>query len=108
MTEDSQQNRRNIAYTQPGEAAAKRILDRLPLGTIMDVARVAIAYAIREGIDLDRPTDFGIANGANYNIGSIDPGGAVTATLQALRPDLQGDPHRVLETLMTVGALAID
>ena len=108
MTEPTVQNRINIAFTPAGEAAARRILDRLPIGGVVDIARVSIAFALREGAATERPTDFGIANGANYNVGSVDPGGELRSALQALRPELEGDPNRVLETLMTIGALAID
>lgn len=107
MTEQPQ-SRINIAFTSAGEEAARRVLVRLPIGTLADVARVAIAFALREGTPAERPTDFGIANGANYNVGSIDPSGELRSAVRALRPDHDGDPNRVLETFMTVGALAID
>ncbi|WP_134046256.1 hypothetical protein [Amycolatopsis arida] len=74
----------------------------------MDVARVGIAYALRFRMPLERPADFGSANGSNFNVGSVDPQGELRDLLLALHPDLHEDPYRVFETLMSVGVIALD
>ncbi len=57
---------------------------------------------------MTRPDDFGPANGSNFGVGSVDPGGELRDLLQALHPDMDEDPYRIVETLMSVGVLAID
>lgn len=100
--------RRNIAFTPTATVAAKRLQDRFPFEDLIDVARVATAYALREDTSLTRPADFGSANGSNFNVGSVDPKGELRDLLLALYPEIDEDPYRVVETLMTLGAIALD
>jgi len=110
MTEASPRttSRVNIAFTPAATAAAKRLQDRFPFEDLVDVARVATAYALREKVPLARPTDFGSANGSNFNVGSVDPKGELRDLLLALHPEIDEDPYRVVETLMSLGAIALD
>ena len=98
----------NIAFTPAGTDAAKRLQDRFPFEDLIDVARVATAYALREMLPLARPSDFGSANGSNFNVGSVDPKGELRDLLLALHPEIDEDPYRVVETLMSLGAVALD
>lgn len=98
----------NIAFTEAAEEAARRLVNRFPFAALVDTARVGAAFALREGMSLSRPEDFGPANGSNFNVGSVDPGGDLRDLLVALHPQIQEDPYRVLETLMSQGVLAID
>lgn len=98
----------NVAFTQAAEPVARRLQTRLRLPSLMDVARIAVAYALRRELPLTRPQDFGSASSANYNVGSIDPGGQLRGLLLALHPDLTDDPYRVLETLMNIGTFELD
>jgi len=100
--------RTNIAYTQAGEQAARRLVDQFPFAGLQDVARVATAFALREKFSIDRPEDFGSANGSNAHVGSIDPQGELKDLLLALHPEIDDDPYRVIETLMSVGAIELD
>lgn len=100
--------RRNIAFTPTATAAAKRLQERFPFEDLIDVARVATAYALREKMPLARPADFGSANGSNFNIGSVDPKGELRDLLLALHPEIDEDPYRVVETLMSLGAISLD
>lgn len=108
----------NIAFTKDATDAAKRFIERFtfteaswrgePDLDLVEAARIGAAYALREGLPLTRPDDFGPANGSNFNVGSVDPGGELRDLLLALHPDLDDDPYRVLETLMSAGICALD
>lgn len=104
----ARQSRVNIAYTPAAEAAARRLAARFPFAGLVDIARVGSAYALREQMSLTRPATFGSANGSNYNVGSVDPNGELRDVLLALHPDIDEDPYRVIETLMSIGTLALD
>lgn len=104
----SPSGRVNIAFTEPGAQAARRLVDRFPFAELIDAARIGIAYALREQVSLDRPSDFGSATGSNFNVGSVDPGGELRDLLIALHPEINEDPYRILETLMSLGVLALD
>ena len=108
MSEQVRTARVNIAFTPPGEAAARRLIERLPLGALLDAARVSVAFALREGLPLSRDEAFGSANGSNYNVGSVDPNNEIRDILLALHPEIKDDPYRVVETLMSTGALALE
>lgn len=98
----------NVAFTQVVEPVARRLQTRLRMPTLMDVARIAVAFAVRQDLPLGRPSDFGPASNANYNVGSLDPGRDLRGLVLALHPDLTDDPYRVIETLMNVGTLELD
>lgn len=101
-------SRVNIAFTPAATAAARRLKERFPLEDLVDVARVGTAYALRAGLSLTRAADFGSANGSNFNVGSVDPQGELRDLLLALHPEIEEDPYRVVETLMSVGTVALD
>jgi hypothetical protein len=69
---------------------------------------VGTAYALRANLPLTRAADFGSANGSNFNVGSVDPQGELRDLLLALHPEIQEDPYRVVETLMSLGTIALD
>ncbi len=98
----------NIAFTPEAEEAGRRLVDRFPFGGLVDVARVGVAFALREKLPVERDERFGPANGSNYNVGSIDPQGELRELLLALYPEITEDPYRVIETLMSVGTLELD
>ena len=108
----------NIAFTKDATDAARRLIERFtftaaskqgePDLDLVDAARIGTAFALREGLPLTRPDDFGPANGSNFGVGSVDPGGELRDLLQALHPDMDEDPYRIVETLMSMGVLAID
>lgn len=110
MTEidTTQSSRVNIAFTQAATAAARRLKDHFNFEDLVDVARVGIAYALRKNLPLVRPEDFGSANGSNFGIGSVDRRGEIRDLIRALHPEIDEDPYRVAETLMSLGAVALD
>ncbi len=101
-------SRVNIAFTDAGQEAARRLADRFHLPQLVDVARLGAAYALRTGIEVARPDGFGSASGSNFNVGTVDPGGELRDILLALHPEIDEDPYRVLETLMNLGTIALD
>jgi hypothetical protein len=101
-------SRVNIAFTPEATAAARRLKERFPFSDLVDVARVGTAYALRTKLPLTRPSDFGSANGSNFNVGSVDPRGELRDLLLALHPEISEDPYRVVETLMSLGTVALD
>lgn len=108
MSEPMGRQRVNIAYTIAAEAAARRLINQFPFSNLVDVARVGVAFAVRQQLPLVRPADFGSANGSNFNVGTVDPNGELRDILLALHPGLTEDPYRVIETLMSVGTLDLD
>ncbi|WP_410666752.1 hypothetical protein [Amycolatopsis sp. cmx-4-68] len=98
----------NLAFTQAGEDAARRLQSRFDLPSLVEVGRIGVAFALRENLPIERPETFGTTSGANYNVGSVDPQSELKNLLTAIRPDAQDDAYRVIETLMTVGTIAID
>lgn len=117
MTETpTPRGRINIAFTVAATQAADRVIERFAVMHTggshnldrVDLARIGVAYALRAGHSLHRPDNFGSASGTNLNVGSVDPGGELRDLLRALHPELDDDPYRVMETLMTTGVLAID
>lgn len=103
----ARQSRVNIAFTPAAADAARRLAARFPFDDLVDIARVGTAYALREKMSLTRPATFGSANGSNFNVGSVDPNGELRDVLLALHPDIDEDPYRVIETLMSIGTLAL-
>jgi hypothetical protein len=101
-------SRVNIAFTPAAEAAARRLKDRFPFTTLVEVARVGAAYALRARMSLTRPDGFGKADGSNFNVGSVDPQGELRDLLVALHPEIDEDPYRAVETLMSLGTIALD
>lgn len=101
-------SRVNIAFTPAATEAAKRLKERFPFNDLVDVARVGTAYALRARMPLARSADFGSANGSNFNVGSVDPQGELRDLLLALHPEIDEDPYRVVETLMSEGTIALD
>lgn len=100
-------SRVNIAFTTPATEAAKRLQERFPFDDLVDVARVGVAYALRARLPRTRTADFGSANGSNFNVGSVDPKGELRDLLLALHPEIEEDPYRVVETLMSLGTIAL-
>jgi hypothetical protein len=100
-------SRVNIAFTSDATAAARHLCDLFPFEDLKDVARVGAAYALRAGMPLTRPSDFGPTSGSNFNIGTVDPQGELRDLLGALHPENNEDPYRVIETLMSVGTIRI-
>lgn len=98
----------NIAFTPAAESAARRLQEHFSFANLVDVARLGVAYALRQKMPLARPDDFGSASGSNFNIGSVDPQGELRDLFRALHPEIDEDPYRVIETLMSVGAVALD
>jgi hypothetical protein len=98
----------NVAFTQAVEPVARRLQARLRMPNLMDVGRIAVAFAVRQNLPLTRPSDFGPASNANYNVGSLDPGRDLRGLVLALHPELTDDPYRVIETLMNVGTVELD
>lgn len=101
-------SRVNIAYTEAAEAAARRLVDRFRFSQMVDVARLGAAYALRIGTALDRPEGFGSASGSNFHVGTVDPRGELRDLLLALHPEIDEDPYRVIETLMSLGTIKLD
>ena len=109
MTEGSARtpSRVNIAFTEDATAAARHLCNLFSFEDLKDVARIGAAYALRAGLPLTRPADFGSASGSNFNVGSVDPQGELRDLLGALHPENDEDPYRVIETLMSAGAIRI-
>jgi hypothetical protein len=101
-------SRINIAYTESATAAARRLVDRFHFPGLVDVARAGLAYALRSGYALERPDGFGATSGSNFNVGTVDPRGELRDLLLALHPEIEEDPYRVIETLMSLGTIALD
>lgn len=99
----AERGRVNIAFTKDVEPMARQLMSTFQLASLLDVARLGIAYAVRTGLSLSRPAGFGADSGANYNIGSLDPQQELRDMLTALHPYMTEDPYRVMQTLMNMG-----
>ncbi|MGW2029778.1 hypothetical protein [Streptomyces sp. NPDC001811] len=100
---------KNIALTLEAERVAVELAKNLPVTDRMDLARLGFAYALRNGVTVDRGDDFGLRRGSNYSIAGIDPGGKMAAVVAVFyrNQDVVAEPYRVIETLMSKGLLLL-
>lgn len=99
---------RNIALSADATAAAEHLKDRLDLRNLLDVVRLAIGYAIRNQVPLERD-GIGALSGANYNVGSVDTGDELRELVGIFYDDPEAitEPYRSIETLMNKGLLLL-
>ena len=102
----TQTDRTDIGFDTAGIADAKMVQKVLDLPTVQDVARVAIAYAARRGVDL-KPSSLRGGELHNTLKGSeLDQSGAISRTLSLFYPhtdDLDDLKNLYLEYLMNRG-----
>lgn len=100
---------KNIALTLEAERVAKEIERLFPVTNLMDLARLGFAYAIREGLDIQRGADFGAKGGSNYSSAGLDSGGRMAEVVAVffLQESASSEPYRVIETLMNKGLILL-
>ncbi|MFG2822622.1 hypothetical protein ACGFX4_24695 [Kitasatospora sp. NPDC048365] len=100
---------KNIALTLEAERVAKSIEEVFPVTNLMDLARLGFAYAIRQGVDLQRGADYGTKGGSNYSSAGLDAGGRMAEIVAVFFPHegAATEPYRVVETLMNKGLVLL-
>ncbi|MFJ3586799.1 hypothetical protein ACIPPS_31850 [Streptomyces sp. NPDC090127] len=99
---------KNIALTIEAERVAVELARGFPATDRMDFARLGFAYAVREGMSLERDGHFGNRGGSNYNSAGIDVGGSMAEAVSIFYPDeASSEPYRAIETLMNKGLVVL-
>ena len=97
-----------VALT-PASTAASQQMDIFNMPEKADLVRLGLAYAVIQGLDLDRPDNFGVPGSKdNYtaNTGTLDPDRRIEGLVLALYGHLK-EPYYAVETLANKGLLAI-
>lgn len=91
-------DKKTIGITKSNTPLLAKLVVEGRFGSELDAAKFAMAYAIKEKIDVS------ITEGAEtkWNVGSFDPDGSMRSLLEALFPD-NTEPYRLAENLMNEG-----
>jgi hypothetical protein len=96
---------RNIALTLEAASAADQMMKVLGIEERMDMIRIALAYALQQGIDPVRAGALGTRGGWNYDSGGLDSDGLMAEIVKLYHPsaDIAVEPYRAVEALMNRG-----
>lgn len=100
---------RNIALSVEATQAASE-LKSLGIVDQMSLIKIGFAYAVSHEVDLDRDsTSWGTRGGSNYDSGGLDGDGLMARTVEIFYDlnDVNDEPYRVVETLMSKGLLLL-
>jgi len=91
-------DKKTIGITRENQASLSNLVDGGYFASEIDAAKFAMAYAIKNDIELRR------VPGADtkWNVGSVDPDGTLAALIRTLYPNTN-HPYRLLEELVNIG-----
>lgn len=101
--------RATLSLTTETNAIVDLLCERFRIHERMDAAKLGVSYGVRAGIipsTHDRAP--GSGTGSTWNIGSFDPGGELRGLVEALYPDVTGDPYVLAEALMNRGLVTLN
>jgi len=93
------QDKTVIAVTPETEEILKRVEDSASFGDRMDVAKLAMAVAIKKNLAPAKSS----GRNTRWNVGGFDKDVAVNVTLRLLYPS-EAQPYRLAEDLIEAGA----
>jgi hypothetical protein len=97
---------KNIALTRDAQDAVGEIRKWTGIADQLDLIRLGFAYAVKHVVPLD---PVGTRAGSNYDTGGIDVDGLMAETVKLYypQPDVQDEPYRAIEILMSRGLLLV-
>ena len=103
MAHDRATDKKTVGITSANERVLGALVAEGLFGSEIEAAKFAMARAI------DNRVERGTAEGAEtkWNVGSLDPDGALKAVVQALYPE-ETMPYRLVEHLMNEGLRSFD
>lgn len=103
MAPDKATDKKTVGITSANERVLGALVAEGLFGSEIEAAKFAMARAIDNGVER------GTAEGAEtkWNVGSLDPDGALKAVVQALYPE-ETMPYRLVEHLMNEGLRSFD
>ena len=103
MAHDRATDKKTVGITPANERVLGALVAEGLFGSEIEAAKFAMARAI------DNRVERGTAEGAEtkWNVGSLDPDGALKAVVQALYPE-ETMPYRLVEHLMNEGLRSFD
>ncbi|MFW2449224.1 MAG: hypothetical protein ACN4E6_18040 [Qipengyuania pacifica] len=103
MVSEKLTDKKTIGITAANEKVLTALVSAGLFGSEIEAAKFAMARAIDAGIG--RGTSEGA--GTKWNVGSIDPDGALKSVVEALYPE-ESLPYRLVEHLMNEGLQIFD
>ena len=103
MAMDKMIDKKTIGITSANERVLEGLVAEGLFGSEIEAAKFAMARAI--DAEVQRGTTEGA--GTKWNVGSLDPEGALKAVVEALYPD-ETLPYRLVEHLMNEGLRLFD
>ncbi len=97
-----EEDKKTIGLTEFGRGVIQSLIDRGWFNDQMDVARLAVAIAIKHGNKPDQLENAGTV----WNVGSFDPDGEFKKIIPILFPDVS-TPYRATEYLINAGLIHI-
>jgi hypothetical protein len=101
---------KNIALTVEAGQIATELQRWFGIADRMDLIRLGFAYAVANGVALDRDESFGTRGGSNYDSPGLDSEGLMAETVRIYydNPEVAETPYRAVETLMNKGLYLLD
>lgn len=98
----------NIRLSKKANEVADKLVSTGKFEDVKTVAKFALAYAIKNHFDEFDPKTYVItdSDGSNYNVGSFDNDGRLSALIRAIYPDVD-TPYIYARELMIFGLLKI-
>lgn len=98
----------NIRLSKDANAVAKRLVATEKFENVITAAKFTLAYALKNHFEEFDPANYAVpdSGGNNYNIGTVDKDGTLTALLRAIYPDTN-TPYIYARALMVFGLMKI-
>ncbi len=98
----------NLRLSKEANAVAERLVTTGKFENVITAAKFALAYALKNYFEEFNPENYVVSDsgGNNYNIGTVDKDGTLSALLRAIYPDTT-TPYIYARALMVFGLLKI-
>lgn len=98
----------NLRLSKEANDIAERLVATGKFENVITAAKFALAYALKNHFDEFNPETYSVADssGNNYNIGSVDNDGTLSALLRAIYPTTV-TPYIYARALMVFGLLKL-
>jgi hypothetical protein len=98
----------NLRLSKEANDVAERLVATGKFENVITAAKFALAYALKNHFEEFNPENYVVSDsgGNNYNIGTVDKDGTLSALLRAIYPDTT-TPYIYARALMVFGLLKI-